>query len=152
MIRHNLETNQSDPKYWCCCLSQSFWPQMWVDYTFKFLVTNASGWHSLRSAGWSWSLELEWCERKTLLPGWWLEASTGAMWERNIVRLEAAAPAEHGDFLSTRPFCAFSLINLYNHLGFRIKQWVLFFKEMDHFSVKYFLVKTFESYGCPCLF
>ena len=24
-------------------------------------------------------LELEWCERKTLLPGWWLEASVGAM-------------------------------------------------------------------------
>ena len=31
---------------------------------------------SLRSAGWSWTLELEWCERKTLLPDWWLE--TGA--------------------------------------------------------------------------
>ena len=26
------------------------------------------------SAGWSWRLELEWCERKILLPGWWLEA------------------------------------------------------------------------------
>ena len=25
--------------------------------------------HSLRSAGWSWRLELEWCERKILL-GW----------------------------------------------------------------------------------
>jgi len=24
-------------------------------------------------------LELEWYERKTLLPGWWLEASAGAM-------------------------------------------------------------------------
>jgi len=24
-------------------------------------------------------LELEWCERKTLLPGWWLEAGAGAM-------------------------------------------------------------------------
>jgi hypothetical protein len=24
------------------------------------------------SAGWSWRLELEWCERKILLPGWWL--------------------------------------------------------------------------------
>jgi len=23
-----------------------------------------------RSAGWSWRLELEWCERKTLLSGW----------------------------------------------------------------------------------
>ena len=28
---------------------------------------------SLRSAGWSWRLELEWCERKILLPGWWLK-------------------------------------------------------------------------------
>jgi len=27
--------------------------------------------HSLRSAGWSWRLELEWCERKILLS--WLE-------------------------------------------------------------------------------
>jgi len=25
------------------------------------------------------SLELEWCERKTLLPGWWLEASAEGM-------------------------------------------------------------------------
>jgi len=24
-------------------------------------------------------LELEWCERKTLLPDWWLKASAGAM-------------------------------------------------------------------------
>jgi len=24
-------------------------------------------------------LELEWCERKTLLPGWWLEGGAGAM-------------------------------------------------------------------------
>jgi len=30
--------------------------------------------HSPRSAGWSWRLELELCERKTLLLGWWLEA------------------------------------------------------------------------------
>jgi hypothetical protein len=35
--------------------------------------------YALRSAGWSWRLELEWCERKTLLPGWWLEAGAGAM-------------------------------------------------------------------------
>jgi hypothetical protein len=27
--------------------------------------------HSLRSAGWSWRLELEWCERKIMLD--WLE-------------------------------------------------------------------------------
>ena len=35
--------------------------------------------HSPRSAGWSWRLELEWCERKTLLPGWWLEAGAGVV-------------------------------------------------------------------------
>ena len=143
----------------------------------KFLVTNVSGlhfqvsghkcewtthcvrqagvggwsWNAVRKkycwAGWSWSgvrekhcylaggwrLVLERCERE-ILYGWRL------VHQPNTVTL------------STRPFCAFSLINLYNHLGFRIKQWVLFFKEMDHFSVKYFLVKTFESYGCPCLF
>jgi len=31
-----------------------------------------------RSAGWSRMLELELCERKTLFPGWWLEAGAGA--------------------------------------------------------------------------
>jgi len=29
--------------------------------------------------GWSWWLVLEWCERKTLLTGWWLEAGAGAV-------------------------------------------------------------------------
>jgi len=29
------------------------------------------------SAGWSWRLELEWCERKTLLPGWSSSAANG---------------------------------------------------------------------------
>jgi len=33
--------------------------------------------NSPRSAGWSWRLELELCERKTLLLGWWLEAGAG---------------------------------------------------------------------------
>jgi len=33
----------------------------------------------LLSAGWSWRLELECCERKILLPGWWLEAGAGGM-------------------------------------------------------------------------
>jgi len=33
------------------------------------------------SAGWSWRLELELCERKTLLPGWWLEAGAGVVCE-----------------------------------------------------------------------
>jgi len=32
---------------------------------------------SLSSLGWSWWLE--WCERKILLAGWWLEAGTGAV-------------------------------------------------------------------------
>ena len=35
--------------------------------------------HSPCSAGWSWRLELEWSERKILLPGWWLEAGTGVV-------------------------------------------------------------------------
>jgi len=45
-------------------------------------------------------------------------------------------------FLSARPFSALSLINLYNHLGLRIKQssvLFLFLKKMEHFSVKHIL-------------
>jgi len=34
---------------------------------------------SLCSLGWSWSWWLEWCERKILLTGWWLEAGAGAV-------------------------------------------------------------------------
>ena len=45
---------------------------------------------SLCSLGWSWSWWLEWCERKILLAGWWLEAGTRAVWEQNTVGLEAA--------------------------------------------------------------
>ena len=33
----------------------------------------------LCSVGWSWKLELEWCERKTLLLDWWLEAGAEAV-------------------------------------------------------------------------
>jgi len=35
--------------------------------------------HSLCSLGWSWSWWLEWCVRKILLAGWWLEAGAGAV-------------------------------------------------------------------------
>ena len=52
--------------------------------------------HSLCSAGWSWRLELEWCERKILL-GWLeleLELVVGVVWEEIIVALEATRPAE----------------------------------------------------------
>jgi len=28
---------------------------------------------------WCWSLLLEWCEKKTLLAGWWLEAAAGVL-------------------------------------------------------------------------
>ena len=38
--------------------------------------------HCVRQAGaggWSWRLELECCERKILLTGWWLEAGAGGM-------------------------------------------------------------------------
>jgi len=33
----------------------------------------------LCSLYWCWWLVLEWCERKILLAGWWLEAGAGAM-------------------------------------------------------------------------
>jgi len=33
--------------------------------------------HTLRSVGWNWRLELEWCERKILLG--WLELEAGVM-------------------------------------------------------------------------
>jgi len=50
-------------------------------YESKFISTlnHGSVRHSPCSAVWSWRLELEWCERKTLLPGWWMEASAGGM-------------------------------------------------------------------------
>ena len=51
----------------------------------------------LRSAGWSWRLELEWCERKILL-GWLeLEAGVGVVWEKSTVRLELEQQAERSD-------------------------------------------------------
>jgi len=42
-------------------------------------------------------LELEWCERKILLPGWWLEAGAGRIGDGFTIALEA--PAEHGESL-----------------------------------------------------
>jgi len=33
--------------------------------------------YSLYSLGWSWWME--WCERKILLAGWWLEAGAGVV-------------------------------------------------------------------------
>ena len=62
-------------------------------YESKFISTlnHGSVRHSPCSAVWSWRLELEWCERKTLLPGWWLEAGAEGMWERFTVALEAPA-------------------------------------------------------------
>jgi len=41
-------------------------------------------------------LELEWCERKTLLPGWWPEAG-GIAEGFTVARL--VPPAEHSDLL-----------------------------------------------------
>jgi len=35
--------------------------------------------YSLCSLYWCWWLVLEWCERKILLAGWWLEAGAKAM-------------------------------------------------------------------------
>jgi len=47
--------------------------------------------------GRSWRLQLEWCERKILLPGWWLEAGAGVMREGKTVALEGWRPAEHSE-------------------------------------------------------
>ena len=43
------------------------------------------------AGGWSWRLKLEWCERKILLPSWWLESGAGEIRERFTVALEAPA-------------------------------------------------------------
>ena len=40
-------------------------------------------------------LELEWCERKTLLTGWWLEAGAGGIGKGFTVSLEAEP--DHGE-------------------------------------------------------
>jgi len=43
---------------------------------------------------WCWRLLLEWCERKTLLTGWWLEIAVGVVLEKNTVGwLEASRTA-----------------------------------------------------------
>jgi len=54
---------------------QSFFSKKKVKVHALIKYKGVSG--SLRSAGWSWRLELELCERKTLLLGWWLEAGAG---------------------------------------------------------------------------
>ena len=43
----------------------------------KYKAMNLHSKFSLCSAGWSWRLELEWCERKILLG--WLELVAGVM-------------------------------------------------------------------------
>ena len=48
-------------------------------------------------------LELQWCERKILLPDWWLEAGAGVVRERNTVELEGWRPAEHGECVLANP-------------------------------------------------
>jgi len=45
----------------------------------EIMRPNTQSVYSPRSAGWSWRLELEWCERKTLLPDWWPEAGAGVV-------------------------------------------------------------------------
>ena len=47
-------------------------------------------------------LELELCERKILLPGWWLEAGAGGIGERFTVALEGSSPAERSDYFLGR--------------------------------------------------
>ena len=53
-------------------------------------------------------LELECCERKILLPGWWLEAGAGGMWETNTIALKDKPPAEHSAQLLARCCCKVS--------------------------------------------
>ena len=70
----------------------------------QLLVYVSSLWHHvwshlLCSAGWSWRLELELCERKILLPGWWLEAGAGRKGEGFTVALEGWSPAERSKWL-----------------------------------------------------
>jgi len=56
------------------------------------------------SAGWSWRLELEWCERKILLPGWWLELEG---YERKIVLEGEASTTSSIDDGTTPPHLLF---------------------------------------------
>ena len=46
-----------------------------------------------------WRLELELCERKILLPGWWLEAEAGGIGEGFTVVLEGCSPAERSEYM-----------------------------------------------------
>ena len=43
-------------------------------------------------------LELELCERKILLLGWWLEAEAGGIGKRFTVALEGYSPAERSEY------------------------------------------------------
>ena len=38
---------------------------------------------------------VEWCERKILLVGWYLEAGAETVWKKNTVELEVDGAAEH---------------------------------------------------------
>jgi len=49
------------------------------------LKKTCRGSHSPRSLCWCWRLLLEWCERKTLLVGWWLEAAARVVREKNTI-------------------------------------------------------------------
>ena len=46
-------------------------------------------------------LELEWCERKILLSGWWPEAGVKMILRKNTVELEISAPAERSECKGT---------------------------------------------------
>jgi len=50
-----------------------------VFFSKKMCVRLMKWWHSFCSLDWSWSWWLEWCERKILLAGWWLEAGAGTV-------------------------------------------------------------------------
>ena len=54
-------------------------------FSCELYSTDSSKVFCFSSLCWCWRLLLEWCERKTLLAGWWLEAAAGVVWEENTV-------------------------------------------------------------------
>ena len=107
----NIYSNTLKSIWWDCSMCVQVYKELNLDAAKKFLSAYESWWWNYRqmlledpqvpmirccSAGWSWRLELELCERKTLLPGWWLDAGAGVVWEGNTVEAGGCPPAERG--------------------------------------------------------
>ena len=84
------------------CRGESYRYKVWVNRKHLMCLrtcgSSSPGIGPLCSLGWNWSWWLEWCERKILLAGWWLEAGAGAVWEKNIIRLKATGAAEQSEY------------------------------------------------------